>query len=235
MMDPAKDLGTALDALARRLADDVLLVKSQPNALTRFGDARGGPRGCVVGAAGLVASLAGSLRRMRQAEFFPIRDDYASLVGADETRANEDYHYVRLRVGSLSTNSDGDPTLIRPAARLLFRYVAAGRPASERLDGPEDAFDAIGAHFDGPRNPGGFETLAARYVDAWRTAIDAPGSRPSPTRLGDFDNGSPIRARPAAAGELRVRPGGAGCRQAPAGRTTGRVWKGCGLKWPWRD
>ena len=171
--ESADELGAGLDALARRLADDVLSVRARPNALTRLGDERGGRLGCVVGAAGLVASLGGSLRRARHAEFFALRDDYAALVGADEARAVEDYHDVRRRVGLLSTSSDGDPALVRPAARLLLRHVAAGRPADRRLDGPEDAYDAIRAHVAGPRDRAGIEALGDRYVEAWRAAIDA--------------------------------------------------------------
>jgi hypothetical protein len=175
MTNPADEPRAGLDALSDRLADDVLILRSRPNALTRFSNERGGPRGCLAGLAGLAASLGGTLQRTRHAEYLSIRDDYASLMGADATRASDDYHYVRRRVAVLSTASDGDPTLVQPAARLLFRYVGAGRPANRRLHGPEDAFDAIRAHFDGPPDRDGAYAVTARYIDAWRTAINASG------------------------------------------------------------
>lgn len=162
-----------LQALADRLANEVLATQLRPNALTRYGKDRHGAFATAVVIAGTVAAAGGVLRRMvSQTDLLATERLYAQTVAVDRDRAHADVDYVghRLRVLAIATDDDTDE-LVRGAAQALVAFVTAGRPPGQRLNAVEDSYTPLREAYDDRQATERIAGLLPAYADAWRRAL----------------------------------------------------------------
>jgi hypothetical protein len=162
-----------LQALADRIAGDVLALQLRSNKLTRYGEGHSGAVASAALMAGGIVATCGVLRRMTgHPDVLRAERLYALSVGVDRDRAHADVHYVSQRLQllamPLAVEQDLDE-LVRAAAPVLVAFVAAGRPSEQRLDEVEAVYAPLREALDDPRLEAG-ELLRA-YLAAWRHAL----------------------------------------------------------------
>jgi hypothetical protein len=170
-----------LHVLADRIAADVLDRFPRSNALLRYGESRSGVLATAAEFAGIaIASVSGFRRGIAITDPFATERLYAQTVAVDPDRAHADVHYVDQRLLYLAIRTcDAPEELIRDAAHPLVAFVAAGRPADQRLDEVEQAYaklrDANDARLHGPNDDEisseATTELMLAYQDAWRRAL----------------------------------------------------------------
>jgi hypothetical protein len=170
-----------LQALADRLADEVLATQPRSNALTRYGKDRCGALATAADVVGTAIATGGIIRRaISLPDSLATERLYAQTVAVDRDRAHVDVYYVgqRLRLLALATAdfldvaTDDDPDeLVRGAAQALVAFVAAGRPPGQRLDEVEHAYTPLREATDGQQPTETVVGLLAAYLDAWLRAL----------------------------------------------------------------
>jgi hypothetical protein len=161
-----------VQALADRLAREVLAARLRPNSLTRYGETRDGVVATTAFLAGTLVATVGVYRRVTHTDLFGTERLYAQTIDMDRDRAHADVYYVDQRLRLLALATDDDPEeLIRSAAHVLVAFVAAGRPPDQRLDEVEGAFAPLREARDDGQPTGMIAELLPAYLSAWRRAL----------------------------------------------------------------
>jgi len=161
-----------VQALADRLAREVLAAQMRPNTLSRYGETRNGALAMAATLAGAAIACVGVYRRVTHTDLFGAERLYAQTVDVDRDRAHADVYYVDQRLRLLALATDDDPEeLIRSAAHVLVAFVAAGRPPDQRLDQVEGAFAPLREARDDGQPTGVIAELLPAYLGAWRRAL----------------------------------------------------------------
>jgi hypothetical protein len=170
-----------LHVLADRIATDVLARLPRSNTLLRYGESRSGALATAAVFAGIAIAGVSAFRwGISITDPFATERLYAQTVAVDRDRAHSDVHYVDQRLQFLAIATCDDPeALIRGAAHPLVAFVAAGRPADQRLEEVEQAYARLcdasdarlyGASDDEHSSPATTELMLG-YLNAWRRAL----------------------------------------------------------------
>jgi hypothetical protein len=160
-----------LQALADRIAGEVLALQMRSNKLVRYGEGRSGPVAAAALIAGGIVATGGVMRRMgSHPDPHRVERLYALTVAVDRDRAHADVYYVTQRLQLLAIPLEMDDGLVRGAAPVLVAFVAAGRQSEQRLEEVEAVYGPLREAVD-DRRPGVMEELLPAYLAAWRHTL----------------------------------------------------------------
>lgn len=162
-----------LQVVAERIASDMIAIQPRANDLMRWGDSRSGALAMAAVMTGTLFATVGVYRRVtRHSDVVGVERLYARTVGVDRDRADADVSYVNQRLQQLAVAlamDDDLDELVTGAAGVLVAYVAAGRPAEQRLDEVEAVFGPLREASDD--KAGVVAELLPEYLAAWRRAL----------------------------------------------------------------
>jgi hypothetical protein len=168
-----------LDAVAVRLAQQTLAIRSSSTRFAARSDRRGDLLGTVAGPVSAATFVVSVFRRIgglpNQVETRRLYERAAD-VGRDQ--ANADTGLVTERLVPLVAAWDGPKgdELVLAAARRLVTWVAAGRPHDHRMAGTEAAFSRwVEVQEAKDRTPQALKERTDAYIEAWDTSLRPAG------------------------------------------------------------